>query len=90
METSQEVVKEIVDHDNKQIIALLDSMRHLVELLNNSYHAMQDFSKLAEKLQAPNVLTAGIINVSIHSVSIAQFLAFPFCSKERSQGSTKN
>ena len=49
METSQRVVKKIVDRDNQQISTLLDGMERLVEILNNSYHVMQNFSNFASE-----------------------------------------
>ena len=63
METSQRVVKEIIRKDNATISALLDSMQHLLDLLNSYHDVMQDFSKLAERFGAPDILTGDIINV---------------------------
>ena len=65
METSQRVVKEIIRKDNATISALLDSMQRLLDLLNSYHDVMQDLSKLAEKLKAPDILTGYIINVNI-------------------------
>ena len=65
METSQRVVKEIADRDNQQISTLLEGMGRLVEILNNSYNVMQDFSKFAAEYKAPNIVTENIIHVSV-------------------------
>ena len=39
-------------------------MQRLLDLLNSYYDVMQDLSKFAEKLEAPDILTGDIINVS--------------------------
>ena len=65
MEISQRVVMDIADIDKRQITALVDSMRHLVDELNKSYRVMQDFSKLAEENQAVNIITESVIDVGI-------------------------
>ena len=65
METSQRVVKEIIRKDNATISALLDSMQRLLDVLNSYHEVMQDLGKLAEKFEAPDMLTGDIINVNI-------------------------
>ena len=65
METSQRIVKEIIRKDNATISALLDSMQRLWDVLNSYHDAMQNLSKLAEKFEAPDILTGDIINVNI-------------------------
>ena len=54
-----------MDNDNKTIRDVLESMRHLVQMLNNSYRMMQDFNALAETLKTPNILTGDIIQVRV-------------------------
>ena len=39
-------------------------MQRLLDLLNSYYDVMQDFNKMAEKLEAPDILTGDIIIVS--------------------------
>ena len=65
METSQRVVKETADRDKKQITVVLASLHRIVEVLNTSYDIMQNFSLLAQKYKAPNIVTGNIIHVSI-------------------------
>ena len=65
METSQRVVKEIVNRDNQQLSTLLDGMEGLVEILNNSYNVMQDYSNFAAEYKDPNIVTENIIRVSV-------------------------
>ena len=55
MEKSQKAIKEIAVKDETQMSTLLDSMGHLAENLNNSYHVMQNFSILAETVKVPNI-----------------------------------
>ena len=59
METSQKAVKDIAKRDNETIEGLLESMIHLVGLLNISYQGIQDFSKFV-----PNIITEDILDVS--------------------------
>ena len=66
METSQRVVKETADRDKMQIMAVLDGLQRILEVLNNSYDIMQNFSLLAERYKTPNVITGNIIRVSIY------------------------
>ena len=54
-----------MDDDNKTITDVLESMRHLVQILNNSYRMMQGFNALAETLETPNILTGNIIQVRV-------------------------
>ena len=54
-----------MDNDNKTITDVLESMRHLVQILNNSYRMMQDFNALAETLKTPDILTGDIIQVRV-------------------------
>ena len=74
METSQRVVKEIVDRDNQQISTLLDGMERLAEILNNSYSVMQDFSNFAAEYKAPNIVTENIIHVRILEANFSNIL----------------
>ena len=67
MEKSQKAIKEITVKDETQMSTLLDSMGHLVEKLNNSYHVMQNFSILAEAHKVPNILTDDILEVSLQN-----------------------
>ena len=67
MEKSQKAIKEIAVKDETQMSTLLDSMGHLVEKLNNSYHVMQNFSILAETHKVPNILTDDILEVSLQN-----------------------
>ena len=67
MEKSQKAIKEIAVKDETQMSTLLDSMGHLVEKLNNSYHVMQNFSILAEAHKVPNILTDDILEVSLQN-----------------------
>ena len=65
METSQRVVKETADRDKMQITAVLDGLQRILEVLNNSYDLVQDFSLLAQRCKTPNILTGNIIQVSL-------------------------
>ena len=69
METSQRVVKEIMEYDNSTLSLLHSSMQRLVEILYSSAELVQDYSKLADSRQAPNILSSNILQVNI-SVSI--------------------
>ena len=57
METSQRVVKEIVDRDKRQISELLSSVEFLMEKLNGSYLMMKNYSQLAREYKAPNIIS---------------------------------
>ena len=65
LETSQRVVKETADRDKNQITTVLTGLQRIVEVLNNTYHIMQNFSLLARHYKAPNIVTERIIRVSI-------------------------
>ena len=64
METSQRVVKETAERDKKQITAVLTGLQRILEVLNNSYDMMQNFSLLAQQYKAPDIVTENIIQVS--------------------------
>ena len=63
MESSQKAVKQTAARDKTQMATLLESMRYLVETLNNSYHVMRNFSVLAQTYKAPDILSDDIIEV---------------------------
>ena len=65
LETSQRVVKETADRDKMQITAVLDGLQQILEVLNNSYDIMQNFSLLAKRYKTPNIVTGNIIQVSL-------------------------
>ena len=90
METSQRVVKEIVDRDNQQISTLLDGMGRLVEILNNSYSVMQDFSNFAAEYKAPNIVTENIIHVSVLEANFSNIRDAANRLKSRASVSHKN
>ena len=64
METSQRVVKEIVAKDTQQIGDLLSSLGRLMAILTDSVDEMQNFSSLANKNHAVNILTSNVFEVS--------------------------
>ena len=68
---SEKQWKDTANRDNKTINGLLESMIHLVGLLNISYQGIQDFSKLV-----PNIITEDILDVSSHSLKQNIFLTF--------------
>ena len=64
METSQRVLKETTNDDNRTISNAVESTRYLAQLLNNSHRMMQDFSALAETYKTSDILTGTIMKVS--------------------------
>ena len=64
METSQRVVKETAKLDKRMILDVVESMQHLIDILNKSYSMMQDFNALADAFKTSNILTTNVMQVS--------------------------
>ena len=65
MEAKQRNVEAIVQRDRAQVERFASSIRALYEALNETKEAMQEFSLLAARNKAPNIITTSILRVSL-------------------------